>query len=292
MGIIAYTREGRPKAQGQSFAPQSVVMRAVKTTDTTATLSTAATVILFDTKDFDPYNWYDPTTGRWTPKIAGYYRVTGQLNMTAVNANESMTAAVRKNGVMVASESSNTPSAAAGSADKNVSALMYLNGTTDYAEIAAYFGSGTTNKITAAGGADPSFIAAELIASSVGVAPEPWHFVGATGEPAFLNGWTNNSGGYEPTRFYKDPYGQVHVQGHILAPASGMGIAVFVLPVGYRPANAIEGSSVMFTGGSNTIGRFQISATTGEVRVYSTTNTAPPASAQYTLNNIHFRAEQ
>ena len=63
---------------------------------------------------------------------------------------------------------------------------------------------------------------------------EAWHLVGATGEPPFLNGWTNFGGGFSTMGFAKDSAGFVHLKGSI----SGTNFSpsdVFVLPAGYRP---------------------------------------------------------
>lgn len=71
-------------------------------------------------------------------------------------------------------------------------------------------------------------------------APEAWHEVGATGEPAFQNGWVNydTTAGYNTTGFYKDSNGRVHLKGLLgsgTVSTSATGI-IFTLPAGYRPA--------------------------------------------------------
>jgi hypothetical protein len=63
---------------------------------------------------------------------------------------------------------------------------------------------------------------------------DTWHSVGAAGEPAFQNGWVNANTGEPPLQFTKDPFGRVHLRGHITTGASGS--VIFTLPVGYRPA--------------------------------------------------------
>jgi hypothetical protein len=90
-------------------------------------------------------------------------------------------------------------------------------------------------------------------------ATEPYHLVGAPGEPAFGNGgqgdciWRDAGAavieGLNPPSFYVDPFGQVHLSG---AAALEMGTGgdgdcggddaaedwvMFVLPSGYRPEN-------------------------------------------------------
>jgi hypothetical protein len=61
---------------------------------------------------------------------------------------------------------------------------------------------------------------------------EPWHEIGASGEPGFENKWKNGGGISETAAFYKDPTGIVHLRGY---PVGGTGL-VFRLPAGYRPA--------------------------------------------------------
>lgn len=62
-------------------------------------------------------------------------------------------------------------------------------------------------------------------------APEAWHLVGGTGEPAFTNGW-QNSPGYQPAAFYKDKAGIVRLRGIIRSGTIAQ--AAFTLPAAYR----------------------------------------------------------
>jgi hypothetical protein len=72
-------------------------------------------------------------------------------------------------------------------------------------------------------------------AGSLGPA-EPWHEVGAPGEPQFLNGWTNEppfgSVSLENVGFYKDQMGIVHLKGKTEKGSE----VIFNLPPGFRPA--------------------------------------------------------
>jgi hypothetical protein len=65
---------------------------------------------------------------------------------------------------------------------------------------------------------------------------EPWHEVGAPGEPAFQNGWGNVVSDPQPesVAFYKDREGVVHLKGETVGGASDA--QMFQLPPGYRPA--------------------------------------------------------
>jgi hypothetical protein len=61
----------------------------------------------------------------------------------------------------------------------------------------------------------------------------PYQLVGTSAVP-FENGWTNDTVlSNAPARFYKDPYGVVHLEGVITGGAASL---VFTLPPGFRPA--------------------------------------------------------
>jgi hypothetical protein len=63
---------------------------------------------------------------------------------------------------------------------------------------------------------------------------EPWHFVGAAGEPAFMNGWEDfpPESSSDAVAFYKDHEGVVHLKGRAVG---GTGTHMFNLPAGFRP---------------------------------------------------------
>jgi hypothetical protein len=62
---------------------------------------------------------------------------------------------------------------------------------------------------------------------------EPWHEVGAPGEPGFQNSWSNETDG-QTVAFYKDRLGVVHLRG--VAEGGTPTQAIFTLPPGFRPA--------------------------------------------------------
>ena len=88
-------------------------------------------------------------------------------------------------------------------------------------------------------GTVPSATNAAHATSADTVAAEPTHFIGAPGEPAFLNGSSNAPGEsgvqFQRAGFYKDQAGVVHLQGLVQNPEGGVPI-LFVLPPGFRPA--------------------------------------------------------
>ncbi len=67
---------------------------------------------------------------------------------------------------------------------------------------------------------------------------EPIRLIGAPGQPGFENGATNIPGepglNFQPTGFYKDAFGIVHLEGSVKKGSSGV---IFTLPSGYRPAS-------------------------------------------------------
>lgn len=121
--------------------------------------------------------------------------------------------------------------------------------------------------------ADGSVNSAKIADGQVGAAdltdPEPFRNVGASGQPPFGNGgegdciWSNATAipGLNPTSFYKDPMGIVHLAG-IAQAVDGPGgdgacddtedAFVYTLPPGYRPANieiqGVSGGEVLIIG--------------------------------------------
>jgi hypothetical protein len=65
--------------------------------------------------------------------------------------------------------------------------------------------------------------------------PEPFHEIGALGEPKFQNGCSNIGGADSTVAFLKDREGFVHLKGQYSCGAVGK--AAFQLPAGYRPAS-------------------------------------------------------
>jgi hypothetical protein len=67
---------------------------------------------------------------------------------------------------------------------------------------------------------------------------EPFHEIGAAGEPTYQNGWAHGGlASDSKAGFYKDSLGVVHLKG-VLFSAVGSGTA-FTLPPGYRPSEGL-----------------------------------------------------
>jgi len=94
--------------------------------------ATVLTKVLFNTEEFDTANCF--ASSRFTPNVAGYY----QINSSVSPANL-VHIQVHKNGSLYKRGAQTT-----GHQALNVSALVYLNGSTDYIEIYAFCNPGGT----------------------------------------------------------------------------------------------------------------------------------------------------
>lgn len=103
-------------------------------------------------EEIDTHNWHDVTTNntRYTPQLAGYYRV----NVTAVMVSATysqVVASVGKNGTRQEGQLPLRPDAATGAASGSfATAMVTMNGSTDYIEGFVTFvasGASTTNNV-------------------------------------------------------------------------------------------------------------------------------------------------
>ena len=91
-------------------------------------------------ESFDPQNWFDSTTGRFTPTIPGYYQVN--TNVVSIGSFANTYSGIFKNGVLVGS----TVQAQSGTGNgttANYSTVVFMNGTTDYLRLGAGTQGGT-----------------------------------------------------------------------------------------------------------------------------------------------------
>lgn len=96
-----------------------------------STTSGVTTKIQFQTKEFDTASCFDNTTNyRFTPTVAGYYQVNGAVVYAGSSA--AIVVYIYKNGASY--KRGTNPPTSGGSA---MSALVYLNGSSDYVEFYA-----------------------------------------------------------------------------------------------------------------------------------------------------------
>lgn len=129
-------------------------------TDQTGILSATSTKITFGTEDWDTAGWYDTGTSRFTPLVAGRYRIMSTMYVSGgvVDANI-YTAAIFRNGSVVAQDARHASSGNALSIC--VDKTLTMNGSTDYVEV--YFTGGGAGNKTIAGGTSLSWFAGYLI---------------------------------------------------------------------------------------------------------------------------------
>jgi hypothetical protein len=105
--------------------------------------SGSGNTILFDQEEYDTANAYNPATGFFAPQVAGFYLVTARWQ--AVAGTYALTLQLGKNGALLRYLDT---CPAAGVGDVAGSAIVYMNGTTDYLHI---IGSSTTSQNTSPG---------------------------------------------------------------------------------------------------------------------------------------------
>ena len=104
---------------------------------TTVSISAATpTKVTMNIELFDTNNNYDTSTYRFTPTVAGYYHFSAGVNI--LNAGSSVFVGVHKNGIQSLISGYFTT---VGTGTIPTSGLLYMNGTTDYAEVWVYSGS-------------------------------------------------------------------------------------------------------------------------------------------------------
>jgi hypothetical protein len=121
---------------------------AARITSTQAISSSTWTKILFNSEEFDTNNCFDLTNSRFTPTVAGYYQFSGvgYVQYSGSIVNNSHFVSLYKNGVIFKYGSG--IAVASSSVVHQVSALIYLNGSTDYVEMYIYC-SGTNSTVSA-----------------------------------------------------------------------------------------------------------------------------------------------
>lgn len=109
----------------------TTIMSVYQTTAQSLTDSTWTTLV-HQAKEVDTCNGYNTSTGRYTPNVAGWYQINGQM----YNNGGPSYLQVYKNG---------NPVKYGGHGPNQIvqlNALVYLNGTSDYITLVGYQGSG------------------------------------------------------------------------------------------------------------------------------------------------------
>ena len=104
------------------------------------------TKIQFQTEEFDTNNNFDSTTNyRFTPTVAGYYQVNATVNIVGSTGNNYIVY-IYKNGTSF-KRGNQSGVNVANNNGVVASAIIYMNGSTDYLEVYGYQASGGSTTI-------------------------------------------------------------------------------------------------------------------------------------------------
>ena len=108
---------------------------------TTSVTNGTFTKVVLNTEDFDTNNNFDNATNyRFTPTVAGYYQINASVQMNTTS--QSVLCTIYKNGAAYCwGIGGYSPSLSSTSV---ATALIYMNGSTDYIELYCYQGTGGT----------------------------------------------------------------------------------------------------------------------------------------------------
>jgi hypothetical protein len=115
---------------GVAYGP---AFSAYKAANQTGVSDLTPTKVTFTTESFDTASAYDAPNSKFTPLVAGYYQVNLGVMMTSTTTTHALIALLYKNGALVASGGVSKPTASM-LASSVCSALVYMNGSTDYLE--------------------------------------------------------------------------------------------------------------------------------------------------------------
>jgi hypothetical protein len=111
------------------------------------------TIVQCDTEEFDTASCYNTSTYRFTPNVAGYYQVNGQISCRLASNVTRFSVSIQKNGTAARYGGDVYVTSGVTGYKQTVSALIYMNGTTDYltlngavvATSASFTGDGSTS---------------------------------------------------------------------------------------------------------------------------------------------------
>ena len=123
--------------------------RASRTTNQTIAHATD-TIIEYATEEIDLKSWYDTSTYKYTPQVAGYYNIRSSVLLTGVGATADMELQIKifKNTTNIATGADSHVDIYSGLFSVRQSAIVQMNGSSDYLLCKCYqannFSSGET----------------------------------------------------------------------------------------------------------------------------------------------------
>lgn len=93
------------------------------------------TMLACDTEDFDVSGWFNVANGRYTPQVAGYYRLSVVITLNSVAAGKQVYCEIFKNGVLFKYSPLSPTTSIAANIGTAAAWVVQANGSTDYFEI-------------------------------------------------------------------------------------------------------------------------------------------------------------
>lgn len=135
------------KLKNLSFGPAFSASR----TTTQTIVNNNATLVQFSNEIFDTNSCFDSTTDyRFTPTVEGYYQINANVTFLTGAAGQLYSVSVRKNGVSINSFVGRFQGA--NEAGGACQVAVYLNGSSDFVDVAVYQNSGSSQNISGAVG--------------------------------------------------------------------------------------------------------------------------------------------
>ena len=124
--------------------------------------SGVTTKVALNAEEFDTANAFDSTTNfRFQPTVAGTYLLTAHIGAAAATAGTILVPYIYKNGAVYKQGHSYIPPSGSSSMQGSITALVQLNGSTDYVELWANNTGSGANTIT--GGATVTWFQGTLV---------------------------------------------------------------------------------------------------------------------------------
>lgn len=132
-------------ATGSSGLAKGVVAAYLNANQTGVVTSTF-TKVAFNAEDFDVSGWFDTAAARYTPQVAGYYRITAKVRfLINPTTNTSCRLHLYKNGAAIADLADQQMVVA--DEDRFGSKIVQANGSTDFFEIFAWHNAGANKSL-------------------------------------------------------------------------------------------------------------------------------------------------
>jgi hypothetical protein len=135
------------KSQKLGNMPNAPAFSATRTSTNQSFTSAVWTKVQCQTEEFDTASAYDNATNyRFTPQVAGYYQVSGNVYFVGSSLTNVGIAVYKNGSSFKLGTTIGVPANAETGA--SVSALIYMNGSTDYVELFGYT-AGTSPEVLA-----------------------------------------------------------------------------------------------------------------------------------------------